>query len=137
MTVDSEGVTPQAKPCFSLLWHHSTIYQAALPPIIPEDVQEKMISHFRSYLCNQLLQLGAPGSPLHFPWHHGGWASNLYLVPIVCLEFIQGYWSESLKPPGYDLQVLSKFFHSSLQNLLSVAMLGVLTFQHDYYYFYL
>jgi hypothetical protein len=78
MTRDSEGVAAQAMPHFSLLGHHSTIYPTALPPIIPENVQDQMISHFRSYLCNQLLQLRQPASDLKT--HPGpstpGWSSS-------------------------------------------------------------
>ena len=59
MTMD-QGVTPQAKPRFSALGHHSTIYYVALPPIIPQDVRDKMISRFRGYLCDQLRRLVRP-----------------------------------------------------------------------------
>ena len=60
MTSDSESVTPHARPCFSLLWHHSTIHYTALPPIIPQDVHDNMIARFQGYLCNLLRQLVRP-----------------------------------------------------------------------------
>lgn len=48
------------KPPFSVLGHHSTLYNITLPPIIPEDVQQEMVIYFRAYLCNQLWQLALP-----------------------------------------------------------------------------
>jgi hypothetical protein len=50
----------KAKAPFYVLGHHSTVYYNVLPPIIAQDIRDKMISHFRSYLWNQLQQLGQP-----------------------------------------------------------------------------
>jgi hypothetical protein len=49
----------KAKAPFYVLCHHSTVHYNALPPIIAQDIRDKMISRFRSYLWNQL-QLGQP-----------------------------------------------------------------------------
>ena len=60
MTTDEEDVTPQVKPHFFLPGHHSTVYDVVLPPILPQNVRDKMISRYRGYLCNQLRQLVQP-----------------------------------------------------------------------------
>ena len=64
MTADEGGITPPIMPHFSVLGYHSTIYDVALPPILPQDVHDKMISRYRGYLCNQLRQLAQPANDM-------------------------------------------------------------------------
>ena len=45
---------------FSVRGFHKTVYYEALPPGIPQEVHDKMVSRFQAYLRNQLGQLVQP-----------------------------------------------------------------------------
>ena len=44
----------------SVLGFHNTVYYVTLPPVVPPNVRDEMISRFQGYLCNQLSQLMQP-----------------------------------------------------------------------------
>ena len=62
LDIMSASSNHQSKPVFSVAGNHDTVYYVALPPIIPRDILNKMISRFRGYLCHLVQQLAQPAN---------------------------------------------------------------------------
>ena len=66
MLGDLQDDLDQARP-FEVRGRHSMVYDMELPHLLPRDILEKMIKHFRCYVHVQLQEMQAPdvGSFVH------------------------------------------------------------------------